>query len=379
MAISLGGAGVVYGVLSYGAVVAQSPSISAWWTVPALVLTFGVPVLMGAIAPWSALQRIRLLASITAIGYLLALATLESALHSGFLGLDLQAPWILGVSAPAAIAAAIAWRPMLVWPYVAIVSLLVGVDRALAAPQSMVDVSAQDAIVALLMAAIFAALALATIRAGRLLDRSAESAAEEASRRARLDAERRERVRAEGFIHDGVLATLLVAGNDDPGVREEASARALAVLAQLHEFGDSRSQAPALTAQNLVWNLQATTTETAPEARFEYVVDSTLTIPDAAARAIAEATAEALTNSVRHGGRIDRPVDRLVRVEIVSTRVQVDVLDNGPGFDPTAVEESRLGIALSIRERMTLLSGGSATVVSQPGDGTRVHLEWDAL
>jgi signal transduction histidine kinase len=56
--------------------------------------------------------------------------------------------------------------------------------------------------------------------------------------------------------------------------------------------------------------------------------------------------------------------------------VEVTVLDDGQGFDPAAVRPGRLGLSVSIVERMEALPGGRATIVSRPGVGTRVSISW---
>lgn len=376
IAFSLGGAAIVYCALSLAAILSQSPAIQSWWTWPALTLTFGAPLLLGVVARWANLHAIRAFAAFIAIGYLVVMLTLTPALVAGHLPLSTAAPWIIGVSTPAAIAGAIAWHPAIVWSYVAAVSTLVGVNRELASPQLMLDVAGQDSLVALFMSALFVSLALATIRAGRLLDSTAESAAREASFRSAMVAQQNERTRAEGLIHDGVLATLLLAGNEDARIRQAASSRAAAALTQLAQYSESSTRARDLTPRELVWKLQAAATETAPETGFDYVVEGQLAIPDAVARAITEASVEALGNSVRHASRPDRAVTRVLHVEVSQSAVRVNILDDGVGFDPQAVSPSRLGIAVSISARLDVVAGGRANVVSKPGDGTRVFLEW---
>ena len=50
------------------------------------------------------------------------------------------------------------------------------------------------------------------------------------------------------------------------------------------------------------------------------------------------------------------------------------VRDRGKGFDVDAVAQDRLGVKGSIINRMAR-HGGSATIRSEPGDGTEVRLE----
>ena len=57
--------------------------------------------------------------------------------------------------------------------------------------------------------------------------------------------------------------------------------------------------------------------------------------------------------------------------------VQVRIRDAGRGFDPGLIGPSRLGVRMSISERVADC-GGSASVRSAPGEGTEVCLCWPA-
>ncbi|WP_284255755.1 ATP-binding protein [Pseudolysinimonas kribbensis] len=83
---------------------------------------------------------------------------------------------------------------------------------------------------------------------------------------------------------------------------------------------------------------------------------------------------EAVRNSLRHGGERGR-VLRQVTADVSDRRVRVVVLDDGVGFDAAAVDPTRLGIREGMIRRMAL-AGGRAEVVSRPGRGTTVVLEW---
>jgi len=53
------------------------------------------------------------------------------------------------------------------------------------------------------------------------------------------------------------------------------------------------------------------------------------------------------------------------------------VKDDGRGFNPRRVGIDRLGIRLTIVQRMEELPGGSATISASPGRGTVVALDWN--
>ena len=78
---------------------------------------------------------------------------------------------------------------------------------------------------------------------------------------------------------------------------------------------------------------------------------------------------EALTNACKHS-KADT-----VYVELVQRgdQIRIEVRDQGVGFKPEDVGESRFGLD-GIRERARLL-GGKATIESRPGQGTKVRAE----
>ncbi|MGC0377820.1 MacS family sensor histidine kinase [Streptomyces sp. SAI-229] len=95
----------------------------------------------------------------------------------------------------------------------------------------------------------------------------------------------------------------------------------------------------------------------------------------AAAREVAAAVGAALDNVRRHAGERARA---WILVEDEPDEVIVTVRDDGPGIPEgrlaQAEGEGRLGVALSIRGRLRDL-GGSAELISVPGQGTEVELK----
>jgi len=79
---------------------------------------------------------------------------------------------------------------------------------------------------------------------------------------------------------------------------------------------------------------------------------------------------ELLINSIKHSGTNEMKVI-LFRE---GTNLAIDVVDRGTGFDAEEIEANATGFGLfSIRERVRSF-GGSMTIESQPGQGTRVGL-----
>ncbi|RST19454.1 sensor histidine kinase [Streptomyces sp. WAC05374] len=98
-------------------------------------------------------------------------------------------------------------------------------------------------------------------------------------------------------------------------------------------------------------------------------------LPPAAARELAAAVGAALDNVRRHAGADARA---WILVEDWPDEVIVTVRDDGPGIPEgrlaQAEGEGRLGVAQSIRGRLRDL-GGTADLVSVPGQGTEVELK----
>jgi serine/threonine-protein kinase RsbW len=62
-------------------------------------------------------------------------------------------------------------------------------------------------------------------------------------------------------------------------------------------------------------------------------VGSDLDCPRAAIEELGTAVIEACTNAMEHGNHLDSGTEIEIHIELNSDRIQVSVLDHGPGFD----------------------------------------------
>ncbi|MFY1635484.1 sensor histidine kinase [Solwaraspora sp. WMMB335] len=200
-------------------------------------------------------------------------------------------------------------------------------------------------------------------RGGELADQTIAEA-ETARRQSRIAALERADERASNRdLHDHPATTLLLVGLGlaDPRIGEQAE-RDLAVL---RRPADERP--PART------DLCGLLAVACDEARLPVIRTGAeqLIVPTNAARAMTNATIEALTNVRRHSGAESAEVHVAEDGDIVI----VEIRDEGHGFDPERVPASRRGVRESIRGRMAEI-GGCAAIESELRRGTTVRLRW---
>lgn len=222
--------------------------------------------------------------------------------------------------------------------------------------------------------------ALATVTLGGVAARPMRAAArhadEDADRMSRqlasqdaaVAAEETER-RAANAVHDDVLSVLRAVA-----VEGESLPRGiLAAKAQLAQSALARQVlAGAQGFAGLGSALRRQVPGIAPELNVGCRIDGDLDVPAPAAEALSGAAGEALRNVAAHAGVRDATVTAR---GVGSGGVEVIVWDSGAGFDPARVRPTSTGLRNSVRRRLQD-AGGSAQVISSPGEGTKVVLTW---
>lgn len=185
-----------------------------------------------------------------------------------------------------------------------------------------------------------------------------------------LEAERagrvRETERAEiaAHLHDSVLQTLALiqrrAGSEQDVIR--------LARAQERELRSWLFSDPAKESGLLADRIKAVAAEV-EDSHGHAVEVVTVGDTDMTDRheALVQAAREAMLNAARHGGGTVS-----VYLESAAGSTEVFIKDRGPGFDPDAVPDDRLGVKESIIGRMKR-HGGTA-VINSSSDGTEVRL-----
>lgn len=197
--------------------------------------------------------------------------------------------------------------------------------------------------------------------------RAASQVGEERLKRTRAD----ERAELAAHLHDSVLQTLsLIQRNaDDKQATVNLARRQERELREWLYGQGSPGQSPrrALGFRAALEQLGAEVEEL-HRVPVEVVVVGDGPLDERVESALAAAR-EALVNSARHSGapRVD------VYGELSAERLEIFVRDTGSGFDQTQVPEDRRGLRESVLRRMER-AGGSASIVSAPGQGCEVSV-----
>jgi signal transduction histidine kinase len=230
----------------------------------------------------------------------------------------------------------------------------------------------QDTLLTFLFAALLGSLILVTRYEASKVDEASSRKIAAVTEQARAEAETREKSRLDALVHDKVLTTLLLAAKAKT-VEEQQSVANLAISAITALNASPESvRLGSITAGNFFGALE----------KIAHSQDSQLTVsisevdgvllPEPVASALTEATLQAIANSQQHAG--DRASRSLV-LKGHKNGIKIVIKDDGRGFRMSRVPKNRLGIRVSIIERVEL-AGGRVFIDSRPGDGTNIILEW---
>ncbi|WP_311472354.1 ATP-binding protein [uncultured Actinomyces sp.] len=195
--------------------------------------------------------------------------------------------------------------------------------------------------------------------------------------RLRTDASRaRARRRADNFIHDHILSVLKVIPTEstEPAQLRAGAREALADL----DTAAAEPDAPARVSELLTALTRRLRTIGGDDVVICDSITQDLDLPPEAARALIDAAAEALRNSLAHAAGPDQEgrIARTASLRSDADGITITVSDDGRGFDPERAPISRHGVSGSIIARMRDAQG-QARIDSSPGAGTTVTLSWN--
>lgn len=372
----IGLAAVVYGAILYpgiNGIAGQTPQLEPWYGYGLIVVTIGLPLLLSATA-WLAPRRLaHALAGTTAILFVVGMAVFPAFLEAPTLDGNV-APWYQGIHALHGVLAAVAWRHQFVWAYGLAQGIVIGLV------QDAVRVGEEraaflDGVGSLVFVVIIMAATLGILGAADRLDAASEGARAQAARNAASRTREREESRINAIVHDDVMSVLLAASRESPP--HALSSQASAALAAIDALETRDATQREYTLDEMDATLQDEVDALAPGTPVTHRGEGDTAVPAEVVTALADALGEALRNSVRHGGYAGEEVPRAVTICATDAGVTVTLADRGRGFNTRQVAQRRLGIRLSIIERMQMVPGGAARIDSVVGEGTTVRLTWE--
>jgi signal transduction histidine kinase len=364
---------VLYGI-SMPDVVAQIALHNPVWD---LTFMAGIPavILWTAVTPHPG-RRLRARAGTAAIlllcSYLLW--------HIGLVGDGSQVesrPWSWGIAGIGIALAAVAGPARLSAIYSALFcALIIAIPVTTSGSVRSWFDTAQDALLTAVLAVVIIAPITALRHAASATDQAATEAVARFDAAAKAEAIRVERSRIDGLTHDTVLATLIAASRADSADLTEATQQsARQALFQLQNLVQNDDKTGPITTRELMNRIRAATAPFRPSFAPSVAQLPQLQIPLTVARALVQATSEAVRNSTLHAPNSLCEITTQFSIEMGGMGIRIEIRDDGPGFDTETISLERLGLRISIVQRMAE-EGGQATVISNHGLGTLIRLDW---
>jgi two-component sensor histidine kinase len=369
--MSTGIGGLVFGGLLAGRISSQWSELEPAFAASAVLVGVILPATLTGLAWVLPIRVLRAMAGGIAVCFVILQFLWVPSMVVPHLE-DGAAPWMQGVNAAHATMAAVVWRNRYVWLYGVAQGPIVANVRYLATGGDLRG-ALLDGLGAIVFCIILMLAAAALIEAAQQQDLVAARARAQAALEAASRTREREQARINAIVHDDIMSVLLYAAREESGPR--LAEQAESALASIATLSVDPEEAPDYHPTEVVTALRAAVSDAGEAVEFWNSLDSELDIPARVVDAFTEATSEAVRNSILHGGD-DPGVSRVVRVSITDGGIRTVVHDTGRGFNVRGVHDRRLGIRVSIFERMRLLQGGSADIDSRPGQGATVTLSW---
>jgi signal transduction histidine kinase len=230
----------------------------------------------------------------------------------------------------------------------------------------------QDTLLTFLFAALLGSLILVSRYEASKVDDASNRKIAAAAEQARAESAVREKSRLDALIHDKVLTTLLLASKaETAGERHAAAGLAVTAVTRLNEAQRSAPAGP-VSGSSFFAALEKIAIAEEPELTCSKTDLNSVEIPDEVATAFTEAMLQAIMNSQQHAGASAK---RELHLKAHRNGMKIVIRDNGRGFRMSRVPKNRLGVRISIIERVQLV-GGRAFIDSRPGAGASIILEW---
>ncbi len=371
---SVGLFGLVFGAQTFPVFLSQAGEGQPWWAMLVGIIVFGSIV----VAFVSALlnRAVGITLALVAFFYLVALGTWPFAVVDPD-NVTQGNHWLYFLLTVAAATAAIVFSTRVATFYLFGTSAIYGIIR-MTPPGGGVrwEQAVLDSFYATILGGAIIIIAALLRQAASSVDLAQAAALDRYSNAVRQHATEVERVQVDAIVHDSVLTTLLSAARAfTPEAKNLAAVMARNAMAHLRDAAKiTPDDGSTVKIATVARRIADSAMEMSPSIEIRTKHVGALSIPVHAAETMVSASVQAMVNSLQHGG--DGDVARWLRIRPTSTGgIDIEVGDNGVGFDTESMSTERLGVRVSIIERVAN-AGGRAEINSAPGVGTIVTLVW---
>jgi len=367
--------GVVFGVQTLPVIADQVSAADPVWAVTMVTALYaGMVVLFVAAMLQRWVTQANLLLSLL---FLIALVSWPFAIDDvQNLGEDRY--WLYYLISIATSAAAIGFSTPAATVYLFVVSFGYGAVRLTAPGGSATVLQALlESVYALLVGGAILLFVVLLRQAAVSVDAAQAAALDRYTLAVHAHATENERVQVDSIVHDSVLTTLLSAARAyTPESKALASRMAANAIGHLREAAlvspDDGSTVRLSSVQRRI--SEAAASMSAPfEMRIRGV--SAQSIPLQAAESVYSAAVQAMVNSLQHAGQ-DAGLTRWLTIRgMQPSGIEVEVGDTGVGFSFVDLPAERMGLRVSIVERVTN-AGGAVEIDSAINEGTVISIRW---
>ena len=368
---------VVFGAQTFPILLEQYSGTQPEWALVIAVAVYGSILLL--LAASFTKRFVRLAGSFVAFAWLISMATWPLTTTTDLATAN-DRPWLWYLCNVATAAAALSFRPLVATFYVLAAPVAYGLSRMTAAGGARgIGPAIFDTVYAIILGGALLIIITLLRQAAASVDAAQATALDRYAHAVRQHATEVERVQVDAIVHDSVLTTFLsAAAADTPEAKELATRMAKNAMGHLKAAAAATPDDDAtMTNSQLSHRIMgATATLSAPfELRTRDIGQGS--IPVHVAEAVYSASVQAMVNSLQHAGQGPEVMRWLSIRGVECGGIHIDIGDTGSGFDPETVPTERLGLRVSILERVAR-AGGAVEIDSAVGHGTVISIQWPA-
>jgi signal transduction histidine kinase len=367
---------LVFAAQTLPALLAQLHETDPVWSITIIVVLF-VGLIVALICS-IAVRFVRISQGIVAVFYVVALVSWPFAVLSPHMETDNQ--WLYYLVTVGTSTAAIAFSTRLAAAYLFVVPSLYGIIRMTPDGGSEeIPHAILDSVYSIILGGAVIIIVTMLRQTSSNVDIAQGTALERYGHAVRHHATEVERVQVDSIVHDSVLTTLISAARAyTPEGMELAAVMAGNAIGYLHDAALVQPDDGSTVRLRMI-SKRIVDAAAGMAKPFELRVTDVgpRSIPSSVGDAVFASAVQAMVNSVQHAGEAP-DIGRWVSVKAVRPGgIEVEVGDTGRGFDVSSVPTERLGVRVSIVERVSN-AGGTVNLASTPGKGAVVTVRWPA-